>query len=88
MERRCLICSPSPRTLILPIRRQNLRLTKKLRQDHIRMSQVSRLTLSQIAKALRVLLDANGMKAVKIIGYEHNWDNSAFPAAVVCIEFR
>ncbi|KAI5114826.1 hypothetical protein M0805_000414, partial [Coniferiporia weirii] len=30
-----------------------------------------------VAVALRQLLDSNGMPSVKIIGYEHNWDNAA-----------
>jgi hypothetical protein len=44
------------------------------------------MTAPQVADALRKLLNANGMNEVKIVGYEHNWDNSAFPANVVCIE--
>ena len=34
-----------------------------------------------IAVCLRKLLDANGMKDVKIIGYEHNWDHAATHAS-------
>jgi O-glycosyl hydrolase len=40
---------------------------------------------AQVAVALRSLLDANGLSGVKIIGYEHNWDNTAFPEAVVSL---
>ncbi|KJA25337.1 glycoside hydrolase family 30 protein [Hypholoma sublateritium FD-334 SS-4] len=31
----------------------------------------------QIATSLRSQLDSNGLSGVKIIGYEHNWDNAA-----------
>jgi len=41
----------------------------------------------QVAVALRALLNANGMGAVKIIGYEHNWDNIVYPATVVGVVF-
>ncbi|KAJ7153355.1 glycoside hydrolase family 30 protein [Mycena filopes] len=31
----------------------------------------------QIGAALRTLLNSNGLSAVKVVGYEHNWDNAA-----------
>ncbi|EJC99170.1 glycoside hydrolase, partial [Fomitiporia mediterranea MF3/22] len=38
-----------------------------------------------VAVSLRKLLDANGMQGVKIIGYEHNWDNAGtYATQLVC----
>ncbi|KAJ6504441.1 glycoside hydrolase family 30 protein [Mycena vulgaris] len=34
-------------------------------------------TEGQIGAALRALLNNNGLSSVKIIGYDHNWDNAA-----------
>ncbi|KAF7354010.1 Glycoside hydrolase family 30 protein [Mycena venus] len=33
-------------------------------------------TEGQIGAALRTLLDSNGLSGVKIVGYEHNWDDA------------
>ena len=40
-----------------------------------------------VAKALRTLLNNNGFSAVKIVGYEHNWDNTAYPKTVVSLAY-
>ncbi|KAJ7663654.1 glycoside hydrolase superfamily [Mycena rosella] len=38
----------------------------------------------QIGAGLRSLLNSNGLSAVKIIGYEHNWDNAAsYPVQLI-----
>ncbi|KAJ4476061.1 glycoside hydrolase superfamily [Lentinula edodes] len=40
---------------------------------------------AQIGSALRSLLNDNGLSNVKIIGYEHNWDDAgAYPVTLVC----
>jgi len=37
-----------------------------------------------VGTALRSLLNAHGYSSVKIIGYEHNWDNAAtYPVQLV-----
>ena len=37
-----------------------------------------------VGKALRGLLDSNGFSDVKVIGYEHNWDNAGtYPVQLV-----
>lgn len=39
---------------------------------------------AQIGNALRTLLNNNGFSGVKIIGYEHNWDDAAaYPVQLV-----
>ena len=39
---------------------------------------------AQIGTALRSLLNSNGLGGVKIIGYEHNWDNAgSYPVQLV-----
>lgn len=40
-----------------------------------------------VAKSLRNLLDNSGFTGVKIVGYEHNWDNTAYPKNVVRLLF-
>lgn len=41
---------------------------------------------AQIGTALRTLLNNNGFSGVRIIGYEHNWDDaSAYPVQLVSI---
>lgn len=41
---------------------------------------------AQIGTALRTLLNNNGFSEVRIIGYEHNWDDaSAYPVQLVSI---
>ncbi|KAJ7732982.1 glycoside hydrolase [Mycena metata] len=38
----------------------------------------------QIGAALRTLLNNNGLSSVKLVGYEHNWDDAgAYPATLV-----
>lgn len=32
---------------------------------------------------VRGLLNSNGFTAVKLIGYEHNWDDTTYPETVV-----
>ncbi|KAG8955840.1 hypothetical protein FRC04_006286 [Tulasnella sp. 424] len=36
-----------------------------------------------IGQTLRGLLNSNGLSSVKLIGYEHNWDNTAYPMDVM-----
>ncbi|KAJ4466252.1 glycoside hydrolase [Lentinula aciculospora] len=39
---------------------------------------------AQIGSALRSLLNGNGLSSVKIIGYEHNWDDAgAYPVTLI-----
>ena len=39
---------------------------------------------AQVGNALRTLLNNNGFSDVKIIGYEHNWDQAAnYPVQLV-----
>lgn len=40
-------------------------------------------TAATIGKSVRTLLNSNGYTAVKLIGYEHNWDNTTYPMDVV-----
>lgn len=41
-----------------------------------------------VGKALRSLLDSNGFSDVKLIGYDHNWDNAGtYPIQLVCIYY-
>jgi hypothetical protein len=38
----------------------------------------------QVATALRSLLDSNGYTSVRIVGYEHNWDDAGeYPVELV-----
>ncbi|KIK60957.1 glycoside hydrolase family 30 protein [Collybiopsis luxurians FD-317 M1] len=40
--------------------------------------------MATIGKSLRSLLDKNDLKDIKVVGYEHNWDNAAsYPVTVV-----
>ncbi|KAF5374724.1 hypothetical protein D9757_011781 [Collybiopsis confluens] len=40
--------------------------------------------MATIGKSLRSLLDKNGLNDVKVVGYEHNWDNAAsYPVTMV-----
>lgn len=39
-------------------------------------AKVSASSQAKIGVKLRALLDANGFKSVKVIGYEHNWDGA------------
>jgi len=41
-----------------------------------------------VGKALRTLLDSNGFTDVKVIGYDHNWDNAGtYPVQLVsCVQ--
>ena len=42
----------------------------------------------QVGTSLRTLLNNNGFSAVKIIGYEHNWNDAAgYPVSLVSISF-
>jgi O-glycosyl hydrolase len=37
-----------------------------------------------VGKVLRTLLDSNGFSDVKLIGYDHNWDNAGtYPVQLV-----
>ncbi|KAG9037046.1 hypothetical protein FRB95_006899 [Tulasnella sp. JGI-2019a] len=36
-----------------------------------------------VGATLRTLLNNNGFSAVKLLGYEHNWDNTAYPEDVL-----
>ncbi len=39
---------------------------------------------AQIGAALRSLMDANGFASVRLIGYEHNWDDAGdYPIKIV-----
>ena len=39
---------------------------------------------AKVGTALRSLLNSNGLSSVKIIGYDHNWDNAAtYPVQLV-----
>ncbi|KAF5362729.1 hypothetical protein D9758_011677 [Tetrapyrgos nigripes] len=38
---------------------------------------------AQIGQALRSLMNNNGFGSVKIIAYDHNWDNAAYPVQVL-----
>lgn len=40
-------------------------------------------TAATIGASVRTLLNNNGLSAVKLLAYEHNWDNSSYPEDVV-----
>ena len=41
---------------------------------------------ASVAVALRKLLDSNGFSEVKVVGYEHNWDNAeSYAVQLVCL---
>jgi O-glycosyl hydrolase len=38
-----------------------------------------------VGEVLRTLLNSNGFSDVRLIGYDHNWDNAAtYPVQLVC----
>ncbi|KAJ6476001.1 glucan endo-1,6-beta-glucosidase [Mycena vitilis] len=37
----------------------------------------------QVGAALRTLLNNNGLSSVKVVGYEHNWDNTGDPISLM-----
>lgn len=40
--------------------------------------------MAQIGTALRTLLDNNGLSSVRVLGYDHNWDDAAgYPVQLV-----
>ncbi|KAG9019906.1 hypothetical protein FRB90_000037 [Tulasnella sp. 427] len=39
--------------------------------------------VASIGKDLRTILNNNGLSSVKLIGYEHNWDNVSYPIDVM-----
>lgn len=41
---------------------------------------------AQVGKALRTLMNNNGLAGVKLFGYEHNWDDAgAYPVQLVSL---
>ena len=48
---------------------------------------ISAVQEAQIATTLRSLLDKNGFSAVKIIGFDHNWDGAgSYAVQVVSVD--